>query len=155
MWKEVISFEDMEEVALLRNKSGCAVNRTALAIKSAIEKKPDCHYYHYKSDKIELVLGYKQMPDHIYVLAYTIKADVKDYPEAFRIMSIKAKEYIKNRECKRFIIGFGRKDISSVEFYNKGVSKVGFVECFKMAKIEHEKIGFTLEFKDNQIVVEL
>ena len=92
MWKEVITIDDMVDVALLRSNFGCAVNPTHLDIKSAIEKKPDCHYYHYKSDKIELIKGFKQMPDYIFILAFTIKADIKDYPKALEIMTEKSKE---------------------------------------------------------------
>ena len=154
MWKEVISIEDMKEVALLRYIVGCSVNPTALSIKSAIEKKPDCHYYHYKSDTIELVLAFKQMEDHIFVLAYTFKAEIKDYPKAIRLMALKSLEYLKERDCKKFIAGFGLKDETAVNFYNKGLAKIGFSEVMNMCKPIYENIGLSFTIEDKRIIIE-
>lgn len=155
MWKEIITIKDMEEVALLRSNWGCEVNPDIASIKSAIEKKPDCHYYHYKSDKIELVLAFKYMVDHHYILAYTYKADLEDYPEACRLMAEKSKEYLSTRKIKKLVIGFGFKDETSVNFYNKGVGKIGLNEAIKLGKPIYEELGFKFSYEDKQIIMEL
>jgi len=155
MWKEVLTIKDIEEATLVRLTHGCEVNNTPTKIKSAIEKKPDCHYYHYKSKKIELVKGFKDMGDHIFILSYTIKANLKDYPEAIRLMAEKSKWYLKDRKIKKLIIGFGSKDITAIHFYNKGIKKLGLTETIALAKPIYEELGFTLKYEDKQIVVEL
>jgi hypothetical protein len=155
MWKEVITLEDIVDVALLRFESGCSVNPTALDIKSAIEKKIDCHYYHYKSDTIELVKGLKKMPDHIFILAYTIKADINDYPEALRLMAEKSKEYLQSRDIKKLVIGFGSANETTVNFYNKGIAKLGLTEVVNIAKPIYESLGFKFTYSDKSIEVVL
>jgi len=156
MWREVISLEDMEDVASKRKAFGCAADRlTGDMIKRSIKRKTDCHFYIYKSDKIELVKGFKDMGDHIYIISYSIKADVKDYPEALRLMAEKSKWYLKDRSLKKLVIGFGSKDQADVNFYNKGIGKWGLTEVIKLAKVEYEKLGFTLKYLDKQIVCEL
>ena len=155
MWKEIITEKDMKEVALLRSNWGCEVNPDILSIKSAIEKKLDCHYYHYKSDKIELVKGFKLMPDHIFILAYTIKADIKDYPKALRLMAEKSKWYLKDRKIKKLVIGFGKADITEIHFYNKGIEKLGLNETVALAKPIYEELGFKFTYTDRRIIVEL
>ena len=155
MWKEVISIKDMEEVAVKRTEFGCAQNLTIDMVKNAIERKVDCHFYIYKSDTIELVKGFKDMGDHIYIISYSIKADIKDYPEALKLMAEKSKEYLKDRKLKKMIIGFGSQDETQVNFYNKGIQKLGLSEVIKLAKIEYEKLGFKLDYLDKQIICEL
>ena len=155
MWREIITYKDMEKIALLRNDFGCVRNYTADLIKGAIERKTDCHFYYYESDTIELIKGYKLMGDYISIITFTIKADVKDYPKALRLMAEKSKEYLESREIKKMIIGFGSKDETSVNFHNIGIGKMGFAEVVKIAKIEYEKLGFKLTFDNKQLIAEL
>lgn len=155
MWKEIIDIEDFNEIAILRNDFGCVRNTTGLAYMHNIQNKIDCHYYYYKSNKIELIKGYKQTDNVIVSIAFTIKADVKDYPEAIRLMVKHTIEYIKERNIKTYILSFGSKNESQVNFYNVGVGKIGMGEIVKIGKTIYEEFGFKLTYADNQIICEL
>jgi len=155
MWKEVLTYEDMKKVAFLKTDFGCAVNFTPEIVKSIIEKKIDCHFYYYKSDKIELLKGYREKDGIINLIAYTLKADIKDYHEAIRLMGEHAKEYIKNRKIKKLIIYFGSEDEEQMNTANIGVGKIGFGEFVKIVKEEYKKVGFKTIFDKKQITNEL
>jgi len=155
MWREVLTYEDMEKVAFLKTDFGCALNYTADLVKNIIERKTDCHFYHYKSDKMELLKGYREKNGLINLIAYTLKADIKDYPEAIRLMGEHAKEYIKNREIKKLIIYFGSEDEEQMNTANIGVGKIGFSEFMKIVIEEYGKLGFKTIFDKKQVTNEL
>jgi len=155
MWKEVITYNDMEKVAFFKTDFGCAIDYTTDLVKSILEKKPDCHFYYYKSDKMELLKAYREKNGLINVIAYTVKADIKDYPEAIRLMAEHAKEYIKNRYIKKLIIYYGSDDEEQMNKANIGVGKIGFGEFVKIVIEEYKKVGFKTIFDKKQITNEL
>lgn len=155
MWREIITYEDMEKIALLRNEFGCVRNSTADMIQGVINRKVDCHFFYYEADTIELIKGYKMMDGYISIIAFTIKAKVDDYPEAIRLMAEKTKEYIQSRDIKKTVISFGSADEEQVNFYNKGVGKIGFSEIVAICKQEYEKLGFKITFVEKQVICEL
>lgn len=155
MWKEIITDKDISTIVSLRNSFGCTSDFSKDLFKSIREIKKDCHYYYYKSDTIELIKGFCEIKEHIFVLAYTIKANIKDYSKAFELMAKKTKEYIKNRKFKTVVIEFGSENKTSVNLYNKGIGLIGLDECIKLAIPEYEKEGFKLQYNDKQIIVEL
>ena len=156
MWREIITDADTNLVASKRNEFGCAAGKlTGEMVRSTIIQKKDCHYYYYKSNTIELIKGFWDKGDHIYIMAFSIKADIKDYPKALELMAKKSKEYLSSRKIKVLVIGFGSADESSVNFYNKGISKIGLIEVVKIAKPIYEKAGFKFKLEDKKIRVEL
>lgn len=145
----------MEKIVFFKTQFGCARNFTAEAIKNNLERKIDCHYYYYKLDKIELLKGYKEKDGFINLIAYTIKADIIDYPKATRLMGEHAKEYIKNRKIKKLIIYYGSEDIDQMNNSNIGVSKIGFSDFMKIVIEEYGKLGFKTIFGKKTVINEL
>lgn len=155
MWKEIIDIDGFNKLAELRSKFGCAKNIGGEIYLHNIENKIDCHYYQYKSDNIELIKGYKQLGEEIHIITYTIKAEIKDYPEALRLMGEHAKEYLSTREIKTLVINYGSEDETQMNLANDGVGKIGFSEVVQTAKEELEKVGFNISFTDKQVIIKL
>ena len=141
----------MIKIALLRNQFGCTTNTTGEIIRNSIERKLDCRFYYYKSDKMELIKGYKQDGDIISLIAYTIKAESEDYPEAIRLMGENAKEHLSTRTIKTIIFGQGSNDVVLMDSANAGVRKVGLLKCMNLIKEEYEKLGFEITISKTQI----
>jgi len=155
MWKELITLEDFNDMAFLRSIYGCAQNIGGQLYIDNIKRKIDCHYYKYTSDTIELLKGYAQFGDVIKLITYTIKAEIKDYPEALRLMAEHTKEYLKERKIKTLVIDYGYEDETQMNLANVGVAKIGFIEFMKIVKEEYEKIGFKTTFDKKQVRNEL
>lgn len=155
MWIEIIEIKDMEKVALLKNQFGCSINFTAEIIKNNLVRKTDCHYYYYSSDKIELLTGYKEIDDIINSIAYVIKADIKNYQEATRLMAEHLKEYLKKRKIKKWVVYYGSEDEEQMNSANIGIGKIGYSELIKIGKPEYEKLGFRFIFGRKKLVVEM
>ena len=152
---EVISLEEKEAYADLRNIYGCTQSFSVKKIDNMKECKPDCHFYKYKSDRIELAIGFLLREDYYWISAYTLKAEVEDYPEALRLMAEKKKEFVSNREIKKMIMSFGYEDEAQLNLYNKGVGKLGVVKVIELAKPEYRKVGINISFNPKQIIFEL
>ena len=155
MWKEIITLKDFNDMASLRSIYGCAQNIGGQLYIDNIKRKIDCHYYKYTSGTIELIKGYAQFDNVIKLITYTIKAGIKDYPEALRLMAEHAKEYLKDRKIKTLVIDYGYEDETQMNLANVGVGKLGFSEVVKIAKEEYEKLGFKMSFTEKQIRNEL
>lgn len=155
MWKEIIDIDGFNELASLREEFGCAANIGGTVYLGNIENKIDCHYYQYKSDTIELIKGYKQLDNEIHLIAYTIKAKIKDYPEALKLMAEHAKKYISTRKIKTLVLNYGFKDEEQMNNANIGVGKIGFSELMKIVKEKYEEIGFKTTFYEKQVRNEL
>jgi len=155
MWREMITLEDFNEMASLRENFGCGINKTGQIYLNIIERKTDCHYYRYESDKIELIKGYKELNGVINLIAYTIKAELEDYPEAVRLMAEHAKEYLSTRTIKKLAIYYGSDDEIQMNEANIGIGKIGFSEFMKIVIEEYGKIGFKTTFGKNEVTNEL
>ena len=155
MWKEIINYKDMVKAVKLRSLFGCAMDYSADIMKAAIERKKDCHYFYYKSDTIELLKGFKEKDGFISLIAYSIKADVEDYPEAIRLMAENAKDYIKNRKIKKIVFQQGSKDIELMNSANLGVSKIGFDKFIEIVIEEYGKLGFKTTFTKDAVINEM
>jgi len=155
MWMEVISLDEKEDFAELRNMHGCTRSFSVENINRMKEAKPDCHFYKYKSDNIELAIGFLLKKDYYWISAYTLKAEAEDYPEALRLMAEKKKEFVSDRKVKKMVMSFGYEDEAQLNLYNKGVGKLGVVKVIELAKPEYLKAGINISFNPKQIVFEL
>lgn len=153
MWKEIVDIDGFNKMASLRELYGCAANIGGEIYLKNKEIHEDCHYYQYKSDTIELIKGYrlKEKDGYIHIITYTIKAEIKDYPEAIRYMAEHAKEYLSTREIKTLVINYGSEDNAQMDLANVGVGKIGFIEFMKIVIDEYEKIGFKTTFDKKQV----
>lgn len=151
MWIEIKNIEDMIKIALLSNQFGCTTNTTGEIIRNSIERKVDCHFYYYKSDKMELIKGYKQNGDIISLIVYVIKAESEDYHEAIRLMGENAKEHLNTRKIKTITFGHGTEDVDVMDSHNLGVRKIGYIEFMNIVKEEYEKIGFEITISEREI----
>lgn len=151
MWKEMITLKDFDSMASLRSEYGCAANIGGQLYMNNVKRKVDCHYYYYTSDTIKLLKGYAQYGDVIKIITFTIKAEVKDYPEALRLMAEHAKQYLKERKIKTLVIEYGYEDEDQMNNANVGVGKIGFSEFMKIVIEEYRKFGFKTTFDKKQV----
>ena len=152
MWKEIITKDDIADMAMFKQQFGCGANYTATLMESIIESVPDCHFYYYKSDNIQLLTGYRsKFNTVINSIAFSIKAEIEDYPEALRLMGEHIKSYLSNRDIKMWVVYFGTEDYEQMDTHNLGIGKLGYEKCIKLLGEAFTDIGMELIIDNKKI----
>lgn len=129
MWRELkVDDKDLEEISNLRNTYDCSQGFSRGIISHCIKDKRDCHYFYYKDNDYEILIGFSKRgtDDSIQYVAYSIGkfGDLEYYKKAFRIIAKKTREYLDEKNNTLI------QNIKCMGIANKTAAFMGGIEAF-------------------------